>query len=92
MALKVKANEKLLKFDKESAGKYCYAMKACWFAILLVFQGREGEISRINRRIGGKNVKKKERDLYFCAYSIRRFQISSYFCCHYITYKLIELW
>ena len=65
MALKVKANEKLLKFDKESAGKYRYAMKACWFAILLVFQGREGEISRINRRIGGKNVKKKKETSTF---------------------------
>ena len=28
MALKVKAVERLLKFDKESAGKYRYVMKA----------------------------------------------------------------
>ena len=33
MALKVKAVERLLKFDKESAGKYRYVMKACWLRI-----------------------------------------------------------
>ena len=32
MALKVKAVERLLKFDKESAGKYRYVTKACWDA------------------------------------------------------------
>ena len=42
MTLKVKANEKLQKFDKESAGKYRYAMKTCWLAIFLVFSGARG--------------------------------------------------
>ena len=35
MALKVKAVEKLLKFDKESAGKYRYVMKPGMYSSLI---------------------------------------------------------
>ena len=38
MALKVKAVERLLKFDKESAGKYRYVMKADLYTTLKVFK------------------------------------------------------
>ena len=40
MALKVKAVERLLKFDKESAGKYRYVMKPEMYSILQPQSGK----------------------------------------------------